>query len=135
MQPSAALGPGLFGKGLEVRYLAGGGGPVEPGARFVIGARPPESQRPSRAPDEVFLRYYVRLSDNFDFGPGGVLPGVCGGRCGAPPRSLDGIEAWAIRLHWSPTGEIGFEHVPRTQLTLGWSRTLTPGRGTRWSCA
>jgi hypothetical protein len=126
LQPSAALAPGFFGKGLEVRYFAGGG-PVEPGARFVIGVAA-GSQPPSGPPDEVFLRYYVRLSDNFDFGPGGVLPGVCGGRCGAPPRSLDGVEAWAIRLRWSPTGELGFEHVPHAQLALGWNRTLTPGR-------
>jgi hypothetical protein len=126
-QSTAALGPGLTGKGLEVRYLAGGGRPIEPGVRAVLDARPAGSPG-AGAPDEVFLRYYVRLSENFDFGPGGVLPGVCGGRCGAPPRSLDGIEAWAIRLHWSATGEIGLEHVPHAQLPLGWNRTLTPGR-------
>jgi hypothetical protein len=66
------------------------------------------------SPDELYLRYYVRLSEDFDFGAGGLLPGVCVGIC-VPARRARGAEGGIIGPRWTPFGELAFEPLPGTR--------------------
>ncbi len=55
----------------------------------------------STGPEDLYLRYYVRFGPKFDFGAGGVLPGLCGGKCGGPGlKNAPGREGWVIRPRW-----------------------------------
>jgi hypothetical protein len=117
------LAPGLSGRGLRVSYGNGqSGGLKAGGARFFLATAaqtstpaptPTATQRaaPAAAPDELYLRYYVRLSDDFDFGGGGILPGLCLGAC-RPAWRASGAEGRTIRLHWTRFGELAFEPLP-----------------------
>jgi hypothetical protein len=56
-------------------------------------------------PEEVFLRYYIRFSD--DWNPwleGGKLPGIAGtyGRAGWGMRTTDGRNGWSARTWFAP---------------------------------
>jgi hypothetical protein len=125
----AAFVPGLDGAALELRYQAGGVGVEAGGTRFFVG----RSAATASTPDEVYLRYYVRFAPEFDFGAGGVLPGLCGGKCVAPLQIADGRESFLVRLHWLPTGEIAFEpNLPGLKpRQKRWGRFVVPGS---WHC-
>jgi hypothetical protein len=107
----AGLGPGLTGNGLRVAFTGNRVGLAGGGVRaFVATAAQTTSDPP---PQELHLRYYVRLGADFDFGGGGVLPGLCVGHC-VPARRPRGAEGVMVRPHWTPLGEIVFQPLPGT---------------------
>jgi hypothetical protein len=123
---------GLTGSGLRVHFqreavgLPGGGARV-----FIAASALTQGPEPSPPHDELHLRYYVRLSDTFDFAGGGVLPGLCMGSCAEGPRAVR-PRADIVRLRWTPLGELMFDPLPGTRPRDGrWQRVL--GRGT-WHC-
>jgi hypothetical protein len=57
-------------------------------------------------PEELYGRYYLRISGNFDPGQGGKLPGPAGtyGRAGWGGRESDGYNGWSARMGFSQSG-------------------------------
>ena len=128
------LAPGLSGSGLRVSYGVAPGGWKAGGTRFFLSAAAQtaaetaaQSVAPHSPPDDLHLRYYVRLSDDFDFGGGGTLPGLCVGAC-RPAWRAAGAEGRAIRLHWTRFGELAFEALPGgAPKKRRWDRFLARG--------
>jgi hypothetical protein len=104
------LGPGLSGRGLRV-YFPSNGMVLRGGGAWLSVSSAAQTSEPPR--DELHLRYYVRLSEEFDFGGGGFLPGLCVGPC-MPPRRLQ-KEGGIIRPHWTPFSELVFDPLPNTR--------------------
>jgi hypothetical protein len=90
-----------------------------------------EAPEPPAPSDELHLRYYVRLSESFDFAGGGRLPGLCMGQCADGPQAVR-PRADIIRPRWTRLGELVFDPLPGTRPREGrWQRLLTPGT---WHC-
>ena len=51
------------------------------------------------------LRYSIFVPDTFDFGSGGELPGIYGGKDYQPATPADGTNVFAARLKWTPDGD------------------------------
>jgi hypothetical protein len=122
--------PGLSGNGLRVQFRQGAFGPQEGGTRFVMRAAALKNEAPAARPaprDDLYLRYYVRPGADFDFGGGGVLPGLCGGLC-KQPHGSDGRVSWSVRPRWAKTGELMFDQLPGTlPKERRWRRALRAG--------
>ena len=95
------------GKALRVRVPQGGNLGCNLMYRFL--------KRTGAEPEEIWLRYYVRLADDWDpAGQGGKFPGISGtyNRAGWGGRRVNGSDGWSARGSFSPqrNGEtpIGF---------------------------
>lgn len=118
--PSSQVITGAFvgGKSLRVEYPIGGIGPKETGAQFpiVFSDMPGISQEYF---DELYLRYYVKFEEGFDFVKGGKLPGLMGGgdswnRSGG--NQPDGTNGWTLRFMWRTGGRIVvYAYVPKSK--------------------
>ncbi len=77
------------GKALRVRVDQGGHYGVSLQYRF--------AQRLGSEPEEIYLRYYLRLADDWNPQRGGKLPGIGGtyGRAGWGGRKVDGMDGWS----------------------------------------
>lgn len=106
------------GKSLRVEYPAGGVGPKETGVQFpiVLNDIPGITQGYY---DELYLRYYVKFEEGFDFVQGGKLPGLMGGgdswsRSGG--NQPDGTNGWTLRFMWRTGGRIVvYAYVPKSE--------------------
>jgi hypothetical protein len=106
------------GKSLWVEYPAGGVGPKETGVQFpmVLDDMPGISKGYY---DELYLRYYIKFEEGFDFGQGGKLPGLMGGgdswtRSGG--NQPDGTNGWTLRFMWRTGGRIVvYAYVPKSE--------------------
>ncbi|MDX2259021.1 MAG: hypothetical protein NW205_08910 [Hyphomicrobiaceae bacterium] len=58
-----------------------------------------------KAVTSACLGYSVRFSDDMDFGHGGLLPGLFGGRALPPAETSDGKTGIAARLAWRKNGQ------------------------------
>jgi hypothetical protein len=78
------------GKSLRVTYLAGiyGGGS---GQLWQIALERYE---------ELYLSFWVKFADDFDFVIGGKLPGLAGGEGNAGGNKPDGTDGWSARVTW-----------------------------------
>jgi hypothetical protein len=125
----AGLGPGLTGNGLRVAFLGNRAGLAAGGVRVFIATAAQSKSAPAEPPpDELHLRYYLRLGADFDFAGGGVLPGLCIGQC-APARRGRGAEGVLVRPHWTPLGELVFQPLPGTlPKDRRWKRFLETDR-------
>lgn len=93
-------------RGLVVHYPKGAVGPSDGGLQF-----PASFADMPRVPadrDAVYLTYYVKFAEGFDFGRGGKLPGLMGGgdswtRSGGDQP--DGTDGWTLRLMWREQGQ------------------------------
>jgi hypothetical protein len=56
-------------------------------------------------PDEAYLRYWVRLPEDFEFVKGGKLPGLYGGTEVSGGEEPDGTDGFSTRLMWRTDGE------------------------------
>lgn len=81
----------LAGKALRVRVDQGGHYGVSLQYRF--------AKRLGSEPEEIFLRYYLRLAEDWNPERGGKLPGIGGtyGRAGWGGRKVDGTDGWSAR--------------------------------------
>lgn len=95
-----------FSKVLRVCYPAGSTSPAgvsdygnpSGGAQFYA-----DLGLPPR--DSMYLRYYVKFSNNFEFVKGGKLPGLFGGTNVSGGRVPDGTNGFSTRLMWRQGGK------------------------------
>lgn len=96
-------------KSLRVLYPAGGVGPSETGAQAPLQFAPK---------DEVYMSYWLRFSDDFDWGgtsEGGKLPGFGSGDNCSGGSSCDGTNGFSSRLMWRTGGKavLYFYHMDK----------------------
>jgi hypothetical protein len=60
--------------------------------------------RPLPPQDELYLRYYVRFTQPFDFVKGGKLPGLFGGTEASGGKKPDGTNRFSTRFMWRTQG-------------------------------
>ena len=56
--------------------------------------------------EEMYVRYYVKFGDDFDFVRGGKLPGLFGGRGNTGGDRPDGFDGWSARIMWLANGRV-----------------------------
>lgn len=83
---------GGTGSALRVRYPAGGEGPGEGGAQWIVEF--------DEGYEEAYLSYRVMFREGFDFVRGGKLPGLAGGSAPSGSAPADGVRGWSGRLMW-----------------------------------
>lgn len=97
----------LSGISRSVQYPAGTFGPADNGDNWPI-SFDRVANMPVKRYDSLYLRYYVRFSDDFDFQMGGKLPGLVGGnnwsRSGGDQP--DGTDGWTTRYMFGGGGFI-----------------------------
>ena len=94
---------------LRVRYPAGSASPTvarkgtpSGGAQFYSRFN---LDRSGVAMDHLRLRYFLRLSSDFEFVKGGKLPGLYGGIGNSGGKIPDGSDGFSSRLMWRKNGE------------------------------
>jgi hypothetical protein len=94
-----------FGHVLRVHYPAGSSsssyakkGHPEGGLEFTAAL-------PSPGVDRIFLSYWIRFADGFQWIRGGKLPGLCGGTCPSGGADVSGFGGWSMRYMWRPGGD------------------------------
>ena len=99
-----AQSPG--GRYLRVRYYQGGASPsasrrvgVKEGGAQLLG------QLPGGPADKLFLRYFLRFAENFEFVKGGKLPGFYGGTNISGGHIPDGTDGFSTRFMWRSEGQ------------------------------
>lgn len=102
---------------LRVSYPKGGVGPKETGCQFPIVFRNLEGENTGLY-QEVYLRYYVKFEEGFDFNQGGKLPGLMGGgdswACSGGHQP-NGANGWTMRFMWRKDGKIViYAYVPKS---------------------
>ena len=95
-------------KALRVSYSKGGVGPGETGTQFPLVFDRMTGLEESHF-QEIYLRYYLKFEEGFDFRLGGKLPGLMGGgnswsRSGGDQP--DGTNGWTTRFMWRRNGQI-----------------------------
>ncbi len=114
------------GRAIRVLYPQGGQQSANSGAQWFIDLNAPH--------EELYLSYWVRFDEDFDFVLGGKLPGF-GGAVSFDDRTHE----WSGRLMWREAGKIEFYvHVPSDNLydpgdrfwwnTEGFQAFFEPGR-------
>jgi hypothetical protein len=110
---------GFYGtNSLKVSYPAGGVGPKQSGAQFPIVFKKMEWM-PASYYNELYMRYYLKFEEGFDFRLGGKLPGLMGGgeswsRSGG--NQPDGSNGWTLRFMWRENGKIViYAYVPESE--------------------
>jgi len=69
-------------------------------------------------PEEIYMRYYLRLADDWRPVDGGKLPGMAGtyGRAGWGDRPTDGRNGWSMRGTFSQPGSKGDQFEGKTSI-------------------
>ncbi|MEE9321650.1 MAG: cellulose binding domain-containing protein [Granulosicoccus sp.] len=93
------------------------------------------------ASNSMYVRYYVKFADDFDFTRGGKLPGFIGGTANTGGRKPNGYDGFSARMTWRSNGRIvQYVYHPDQQGSFGeniyWNengvpRFFTPGQ---WHC-
>ncbi len=105
-------------KSLRVSYPEGGVGPGETGGQFPMVLTNMEGLTEGYY-QELYLRYYVKFEEGFDFRRGGKLPGLMGGgnswsRSGGDQP--DGTNGWTLRFMWRSQGTLMvYAYVPPSE--------------------
>lgn len=101
---------GGSGSAIRVRYPAGGAGPGEGGAQWIVEL--------DEGYEEAYLSYRVKFAAGFDFVRGGKLPGLAGGSAPSGSAPADGVRGWSGRLMWRTafTGVTGQPQQPTSGL-------------------
>ncbi len=104
-------------KSLRVNYPKNGLGPDETGLQFPVVLSNMTNLADSFY-EELYLRYYVKFEEGFDFRRGGKLPGLMGGgdswaRSGG--NQPNGNNGWTLRFMWVENGKlIVYAYVPKS---------------------
>lgn len=102
---------------IRVKYDKGGIGPKETGLSFPVEFSQIEKMKEHYF-DEIYLCYYLKFEEGFDFVLGGKLPGLMGG-CDSYTRSggqqPDGTNGWTMRFMWREEGRlVVYSYLPRS---------------------
>lgn len=122
---------------LRVRYYQGGASPsasrrvgVKEGGAQLLG------QLPSGPASHLFLRYFVRFAEDFEFVKGGKLPGFYGGQNISGGHIPDGTDGFSTRFMWRTEGQgevyVYMPSSTRFGTSLG-RGSFTFARG-KWHC-
>lgn len=111
---------GGTGSAIRVRYPAGGEGPGEGGAQWIVEF--------DEGYDEAYLSYRVKFAAGFDFVRGGKLPGLAGGSAPSGSAPADGVRGWTGRLMWRTAfrGETG-QPEQRTSGLISYAKHVFSG--------
>lgn len=97
--------PGRIPRFLRALYFKGG---ASPSASRRVGVKEGGGQflgtLPNGPTDHLFVRYWVRFPEDFDFVKGGKLPGLYGGSEISGGRIPDGTNGFSTRLMWRTNG-------------------------------
>ena len=102
-------------KSFRVSYPKGGVGPGETGGQFPMVFADMTGLQEGYF-QEMYMRYYVKFEEGFDFKRGGKLPGLMGGgnswsRSGGDQP--DGSNGWTMRFMWRRNGDINvYAYLP-----------------------
>lgn len=105
------------GKSFRVNYPEGGLGPTETGAQFPM-VFSDMDRIDQGLYQELYLRYYLKFEEGFDFNKGGKLPGLMGGgnswvRSGG--NQPNGTNGWTLRFMWRKGGNlVVYAYVPKS---------------------
>lgn len=105
------------GNSLRVKYPEGGVGPGITGGQFPMVFRNMEGIEEGLY-HEMYVRYYLKFEEGFDFNKGGKLPGLMGGgdswgRSGG--NQPDGTNGWTLRFMWRSDGKLViYGYVPKS---------------------
>ncbi|MBC2607480.1 polysaccharide lyase [Pelagicoccus albus] len=106
------------GKALRVTYPRDAVGPSQSGTQFPIVLDDIDNiEQPYHR--SLYLRYYVKFEQGFDFRLGGKLPGLMGGadswsRSGG--NQPDGTNGWTLRFMWRQGGElVVYAYLPKSK--------------------
>lgn len=102
---------GNSGKSVRMLYPANRRTSSDSGAQWHMGINGVEA-------DELYLSYWVRFDDNFDFVLGGKLPGLSGSVSFA-----DRTHEWSGRLMWRENGDVEFYTHMADQRERWWWNT------------
>lgn len=83
---------------LRVLYPASAVGPEESGTQWIV--------RFDNSYDELYISYWVRFEENFDFSKGGKLPGLAGGQGNTGGKKPTGEDGFSARIVWLEEGKI-----------------------------
>ena len=86
------------GRSLRVVYPQGGVGPSEGGAQWKLAL--------DTTYDQLFLSYWLRFDEGFDFVKGGKLPGLMGGTANTGGDKPDGTDGFTARMMWRADGKV-----------------------------
>jgi hypothetical protein len=128
---------GPFQRFLRAKYYKGG---ASPSASRRVGVKEGGGQflgsLENGPVDHLFLRYYVRFPNDFDFVKGGKLPGLYGGTEISGGRIPDGTNGFSTRFMWRTGGQgevyAYMPSSPKFGTSLG-RGSWTFARG-RWQC-
>ena len=135
---SSTIIPG--GKALRLSYPTGGVGPDETGSQWPVSLEKFTEISPTY--DSLYLRYYVKFEDGFDFVKGGKLPGLTGGK-DSYSRSggdqPDGTNGWTMRFMWRTNGEaVVYAYLPDGKYKEGvWGTDISTNKNFstgKWHC-
>ncbi len=102
---------------LRVSYPKGGLGPRETGGQIMMVFRNMDGIS-NGLYQELYLRYYLKFEEGFDFNKGGKLPGLMGGgdswgRSGG--NQPDGTNGWTLRFMWGREGRLViYAYIPKS---------------------
>lgn len=87
---------GRPGNVMRVRYQAG---------RFGLGAGGVQWKTNIGSHEELYIVYWVKFANNFDFVRGGKMPGLAGGEANTGGAKPSGRDGWSARMMWRPLGK------------------------------
>ncbi|MBI9070238.1 MAG: hypothetical protein JEY94_01485 [Melioribacteraceae bacterium] len=105
-------------KVLRLKYDKGGIGPKETGTSFPVKFASIDGMKETHF-TELYLKYYLKFEEGFDFRLGGKLPGLMGGgdswtRSGG--QQPDGTNGWTLRFMWREGGAIVvYAYLPKSE--------------------
>lgn len=105
------------GTSLRVEYPKGGVGPAQTGCQFPIVLRNIKDEKEGLY-QELYLRYYIKFEEGFDFNQGGKLPGLMGGgdswACSGGHQP-NGSNGWTMRFMWRKNGNLViYAYIPKS---------------------
>jgi hypothetical protein len=93
-----------FGAALRVHYRAGSSSSSYEREGHPSGGLDFHAALPGTGHESVYLSYWLKFDDSFQWVRGGKLPGLCGGSCPSGGKLVTGTGGWSMRYMWRPGG-------------------------------
>jgi len=55
--------------------------------------------------NELYVSYWIKFKEGFDFVRGGKIPGLAGGTANTGGKKPNGLDGWSARMMWRPNGK------------------------------